>query len=103
MKKRIQDAGLDESSILIDARKILAPQIEDRSRRSFLLRGLTLGGVAMLSGCNLTDNDSVETALSSMSRFCGLGLVCWFHGWRRSTGLPSGSFLTNISWSVQSS
>ena len=33
------------------------------------MRGLTLGGVAMLSGCNLTDNDSVETALSSMSRF----------------------------------
>ena len=69
MKKRIQVAGLDEGSILTDARKILAPQIEDRSRRSFLLRGLTLGGVAMLSGCNITDNDSVETALSSMSRF----------------------------------
>ena len=69
MKKRIQIPGLDESSILTDARKILAPQIEDRSRRSFLLRGLTLGGVAMLSGCNLTDDESVETALSSMSRF----------------------------------
>jgi hypothetical protein len=69
MKKRIQGSGLDESSILTDARKILAPQIEDRSRRSFLLRGLTLGGVAMLSGCNLTDNESVDTALSSMSRF----------------------------------
>ena len=67
MKKRIE--GLDESSILKDARKIIAPQIEDRSRRSFLMRGLTLGGVAMLSGCNITDNESVETALSSMSRF----------------------------------
>jgi DMSO/TMAO reductase YedYZ molybdopterin-dependent catalytic subunit len=33
------------------------------------MRGLTLGGVALLSGCNLTDNESVETALSSMSRF----------------------------------
>jgi DMSO/TMAO reductase YedYZ molybdopterin-dependent catalytic subunit/thiosulfate reductase cytochrome b subunit len=69
MKKRIQGSGLDESSILTDARKIIAPQIEDRSRRSFLMRGLTLGGVAMLSGCNLTDSESVETALSSMSRF----------------------------------
>ena len=66
MKKRIE--GLDEASILKDARKIIAPQIEDRSRRSFLMRGLTLGGVALLSGCNITDNDSVETALSSMSR-----------------------------------
>ncbi|SEN62786.1 Oxidoreductase molybdopterin binding domain-containing protein [Pseudomonas sp. ok272] len=71
MNKRHQPPGLDASSILTDARKIIAPhlQIEDRSRRSFLLRGLTLGGVAMLSGCNLTDSDSVETALSSMSRF----------------------------------
>ena len=46
MKKRIHNPDLDESSILSDARKILAPQIEDRSRRSFLLHGLTLGGVA---------------------------------------------------------
>lgn len=68
MKKRIHNPDLDESSILSDARKILAPQIEDRSRRSFLLHGLTLGGVAMLSGCNLTNTDSVDTALSSMSR-----------------------------------
>ncbi len=60
MKKRIQGSGLDESSILTDARKILAPQIEDRSRRSFLMRSLTLGGVAMLSGCNITDNESVD-------------------------------------------
>src|SRR3954465_15411556 len=27
----------------------------------------------------------------SRSRFCGLGIVVWFHGWRLSTGLPSGS------------
>ena len=69
MKKRIVGSGLDESSILSEARKIIAPQIEDRSRRSFLLRGLTLGGMALLSGCDITDNESVETALSSMSRF----------------------------------
>lgn len=69
MKKRIVGSGLDESSILSEARKIIAPQIEDRSRRSFLLRGLTLGGMALLSGCDITDNESVETALSSMSRW----------------------------------
>ena len=69
MKKRTVSPRLDESSILTDARKILASQITDRSRRTFLLHSLTLGGVAMLSGCNLTDNESVETALSSMSRF----------------------------------
>ncbi|UVE17001.1 molybdopterin-dependent oxidoreductase [Pseudomonas sp. LS44] len=60
---------LDADSILKDARQILAPQIEQPARRAFLLRTLTLGGVAMLSGCNLTDNNSVETALMAISRF----------------------------------
>ena len=35
--------------------------------------------------------DITQLYLSSKSRFCGCGLVCWFHGCRRSTGLPSGS------------
>src|SRR6478736_6189151 len=39
----------------------------------------------------------------SRSRFWGLGIVVWFHGWRRSTGLPSGSLGTNVSSLVQSS
>jgi DMSO/TMAO reductase YedYZ molybdopterin-dependent catalytic subunit len=68
MSRRDPKSGLDESSILIEAKKIIAPRIEDRSRRAFLMGGLTLGGVAMLSGCNLSDSESVETALSSMSR-----------------------------------
>ncbi len=69
MSKRVQRPELDESSILKDARKVLASRIEDSSRRTFLLRGLTLGAVAMLSGCNISDNESIDTALSSMSRF----------------------------------
>lgn len=69
MKTRDKSTGLDEPAILMEARKLIAPRIEDRSRRDFLLRSLTLGGVAMLSGCSLSDNDSVETALSAVSRF----------------------------------
>jgi DMSO/TMAO reductase YedYZ molybdopterin-dependent catalytic subunit len=69
MKTHEKGSGLDEQSILIDARKVIAPRIEDRSRRAFLMRSLTLGGVALLSGCSLSDNESVETALSAMSRF----------------------------------
>src|SRR5437868_5718846 len=34
---------------------------------------------------------------SARLRFCGFGIVVWFHGWRRSTGLPSGSWSTNVS------
>jgi len=56
------DAGL----ILKEARKILAPRLESPSRRAFL-RNLTLGGVAMLSGCS--PDDDVEHALSAISRF----------------------------------
>ena len=47
--------------------------------------------------------DIVHEYLPSKSRFCGRGMVCWFHGWRWSTGLPSGSCVTNIGWSSQSS
>ena len=38
-----------------------------------------------------------QVYLPSKSRFCGRGVVVWFHGCRWSTGLPSGSVLTNIS------
>src|SRR4051794_39198043 len=37
------------------------------------------------------------------ARACGLGSVTLFHGWRLSTGLPSGSWVTNVSSLVQSS
>src|SRR5271165_6806488 len=47
--------------------------------------------------------DMVQLYLSSKSRLAGRGIVCWFHGWRRSTGLPSSSWVTNISLSSQSS
>lgn len=55
--------------ILDEARKLLAPRIHDSSRRQFLLRSLTLGGVAMLSGCGVSNDKHVETALASISRF----------------------------------
>lgn len=58
----------DAGSILKEARKVLAPRLEQPSRRAFL-RTLTLGGVAMLSGCSLDDDDQVERALSAISRF----------------------------------
>ena len=47
--------------------------------------------------------DTTQLYLSAQSRFCGLGSVTLFHGWRLSTGLPSGSCVTNVSSLVQSS
>ena len=39
------------------------------SRRLFGQRALSLGAISMLSGCTLTDEDSIEKALMVMSRF----------------------------------
>lgn len=56
---------LDKSSIIQDALKALP----SASRRLFLKRTLTLGGLSLLSGCALTDEKSVENMLMKVSRF----------------------------------
>ncbi|MDR3391414.1 MAG: molybdopterin-dependent oxidoreductase [Sulfuriferula sp.] len=61
--KRIQ--LLDEPAVVKAALQAL-PQ---PSRRLFLQRGLSLGGLALLTGCTLTDEDSAEQALMRVSRF----------------------------------
>jgi len=71
MKPRLRPTppGLDGPAALQDARKLLGRRVEQPARRAFLQRTLTLGGLAMLSGCNISDNDSVEQALAAVSRF----------------------------------
>ncbi|MFD4840665.1 molybdopterin-binding protein [Achromobacter sp. NPDC058515] len=68
-KRRLSLLGLDGPAILNEARKLLDKRVEQPSRRAFLRRTLTLGGVAMLSGCSLSDDEHVEKALSAVSRF----------------------------------
>jgi DMSO/TMAO reductase YedYZ molybdopterin-dependent catalytic subunit len=57
-----------ERDIIKDAGKLLGG-LQDPSRRRFGTRALTLGGLSMLSGCSLSDSESVETMLKTMSRF----------------------------------
>ncbi len=45
------------------------PQIERIERRIFMKRGLSLGALALLSGCNVTDADAVQKVLVAMSRW----------------------------------
>jgi DMSO/TMAO reductase YedYZ molybdopterin-dependent catalytic subunit len=45
------------------------PQIERIERRLFLKRGLSLGALTLLSGCNVTDTESVQKVLTRMSRW----------------------------------
>jgi DMSO/TMAO reductase YedYZ molybdopterin-dependent catalytic subunit len=65
--KRIASSS-DTEAILKEAHRILAPAVALPSRRAFLTRGLTLGGLAMLSGCSITDEAHVEKALEAISR-----------------------------------
>ena len=45
------------------------PQIEKIERRLFLRQGLSLGALALLGGCDVTNADSVQKALWAMSRW----------------------------------
>ncbi|MDH4191908.1 MAG: molybdopterin-dependent oxidoreductase, partial [Betaproteobacteria bacterium] len=44
-------------------------RIELPSRRLFMRRSLTLGGLSLLTGCAMVDEESAERALMSISRF----------------------------------
>lgn len=66
---RNANKAIDGELVLKEARTIVASKVEESSRRSFLTRTLTLGGLAMLSGCSLDDNESVEKALTAVSRW----------------------------------
>ena len=46
-----------------------SPQVASLERRLFLRRGLSLGALALLSGCNVTDQESVQRVLWAMSRW----------------------------------
>ena len=57
--------GLDEAAIV----KAALRELPLPSRRLFMKRALTLGGLSLLSGCAVTDQASVERALMKVSRF----------------------------------
>lgn len=58
-------AAIDGDAVVKEALR----RIEQPARRLFLQRSLTLGGLSLLSGCAITDADSVENALMAVSRF----------------------------------
>ncbi|WP_321913340.1 MULTISPECIES: molybdopterin-dependent oxidoreductase [unclassified Paraburkholderia] len=55
---------LDRAAILADARR----ELDMPSRRLFGKRMLTLGGLSLLTGCTITDDASVNTFLTAVSR-----------------------------------
>jgi len=62
----------DKKILALDEPAIVRAALEELplpSRRLFMKRGLTLGGLSLLSGCALTGQGSVERALMKVSRF----------------------------------
>ncbi|EHC5874619.1 oxidoreductase, partial [Salmonella enterica subsp. enterica serovar Eastbourne] len=63
MKKPTFLSHSDKTYLLKEAEKTLNP-----ARRRLLRQGLTLGGIMLLTGCDISDNEDVEKVLSRMSR-----------------------------------
>ena len=55
--------------VVAEASRLIGRQLSQSTRRQFLARGLTLGGIGLLSGCSIDDNATAEEALSRISRF----------------------------------
>jgi len=55
----------DGAAMLADAIK----RVAQPSRRAFLQRTLTLGGLGLLTGCTPTSEENIERALAAVSRF----------------------------------
>ena len=72
IKKSPRRLALDGDAVVKEALR----RIEQPSRRLFLQRSLTLGGLSLLTGCAIDDEDSVERALMRVSRFNDK-VQCW--------------------------
>jgi DMSO/TMAO reductase YedYZ molybdopterin-dependent catalytic subunit len=62
VKKRIERTGEGEQMLADAIRKVAVP-----SRRAFLQRTLTLGGLSLLTGCAPSDESGIEKALGRIS------------------------------------
>ncbi|MGP0148694.1 molybdopterin-dependent oxidoreductase [Pseudomonas oryzihabitans] len=69
-------------------------QVENLQRRLLLKQGLTVGALAMLSGCNLQDGDQVDKVLWSMSRFNDR-VQAWLFGRERLAPTYAASQITD--------
>jgi len=67
--KRRALPNVDAEAALADARRMLEKRMAPAARRNFLRGSLTLGGLSLLTGCSISDNEDVEAVLNRISRF----------------------------------
>ncbi|MBV8211216.1 MAG: molybdopterin-dependent oxidoreductase [Burkholderiaceae bacterium] len=65
VRPTVELSALDRRFLVKEAERLLPMN----ARRRFLRGGITLGGLAMLTGCNVTDSKMAETLLMRISRF----------------------------------
>jgi DMSO/TMAO reductase YedYZ molybdopterin-dependent catalytic subunit len=65
MQKFSRKLPIDGDAVVKEAQR----RIDQPSRRLFLRRSLTLGGLSLLTGCAIVDEESVDDALMKVSRF----------------------------------
>src|ERR1035437_5635225 len=65
IKKFRRRLALDGDAVVKEALR----RLEQPSRRLFLQRSLTLGGLSLLTGCAIVDEDSVANARMNGARF----------------------------------
>ena len=59
ISRRSDLVGIDGEAAVKEALKLLSRRVEQPARRAFLQRSLILGGLAMISGCSVTDSAGV--------------------------------------------
>jgi DMSO/TMAO reductase YedYZ molybdopterin-dependent catalytic subunit len=79
MKRRTMATSLEDFS---------AREIANLQRRVFMKRGLSLGALTLLSGCDVTNHDSVQKVLNAMSRWNDGVQACLFDPNRLAPEFP---------------
>jgi DMSO/TMAO reductase YedYZ molybdopterin-dependent catalytic subunit len=73
--KRPEPVGVDAAAVVHDARKLLEKRFAP-DRRNFLRGSLTLGGLSLLAGCDITGDADVDAVLARISGFND-GVQAW--------------------------
>jgi DMSO/TMAO reductase YedYZ molybdopterin-dependent catalytic subunit len=68
--------------------KDIQPELHRLQRRGFLRKALSLGGLALLTGCDLSTNSGVDAALKSILRFDDKMQATLFSGRRLAQTYP---------------
>jgi DMSO/TMAO reductase YedYZ molybdopterin-dependent catalytic subunit len=75
-------------------RRDIQPELDRLSRRGFLRRGLSLGSLALLTGCDLSTHSGVDAALEAMLRFDDKVQAALFSETRMAETYPASAITT---------